>query len=142
MGAVSGRFALYATDTQGARRAVELERHLDQVDLFVSADIRAVLPDFVCSFQDSVQDVLKIHLDHYECHIVFLRPGQSGSQLAGVFPLNGNRHRVLVIAVDVSAGICLPVYGEHEAGRLHQLTEQIAWFLGLQPVLSFSRLTG
>ncbi|WP_211829811.1 cobalamin biosynthesis protein [Kistimonas asteriae] len=137
MGAVSGRFALYATDTQGAMRAVELERHLDQVDLFVGADVRAALPDFVCSFQHSVQDVLNTHLDHYECHIVFLRPGQSGWQLVGGFPLNGNQHRVLVIAVDTSAGICLPVYGEHEAGRLHQLTEQVAWLLGLQPVLSF-----
>ncbi|OQX35327.1 MAG: hypothetical protein B0D91_11020 [Oceanospirillales bacterium LUC14_002_19_P2] len=137
MGAVSGRFALYATDTKGARRAVELERHLDQVDLFVGADARAVLPDFVCSFQRSVQEVLNTHLDHYECHIVFLRPGQSGWQLAGVLPLNSNRHRVLVIAVDAAAGICLPVYGEHETGRLHQLTEQVAWLMGLQSVLSF-----
>ena len=137
MGAVSGRFALYATDSQGARQAVELEQYLDQVDLFVEADVRVTLPDFVCFFQRPVQDVLSVHLKHYECHIVFLKSGQRRERLAGMFRLKGDPHRVLVIAVDVSAGICLPVYGEHDAGRQHQLTEQIAWLLGLKPVLSF-----
>ncbi|GAA4652217.1 hypothetical protein GCM10023116_45010 [Kistimonas scapharcae] len=137
MGAVSGRFALYATDSLGARRAIELERYLDQVDLFVEAGVRIPLPDFVCSFQRPVQTLLSAHLNHYECHIIFLQSGQSGEQLTGMFPLNAQPHRVVVIAVDMSAGICLPVYVEHEVGRQHQLTEQVAWLLGLQPVLSF-----
>lgn len=140
MGAVSGRFALYATDTQGACRAIELERHLDRADLFVRIGVCVTLPDFVCSFRQSVQSVLNAHLHRYECHVVFLRSGQTGWRLASVLPPKASQCRVLVIAVDMLAGICLPVCGEHEAGRLHQLTEQIAWLLGLQSVLSFPGL--
>ncbi len=136
MGAVTGHFALYATDTRGARRAIELERHLDQADLFVDRNVSVSLPDFACLFQRSVQDLLSTNLDHYECHIVFLRSGQSWWQMAGFFPSNNDYHRVLVMVVDELAGVCLPVYGGHEAGRQHQLTEQVAWMLGVQSVLS------